>query len=68
MASPFGATHASLGKEARADVKVQSDQRGHGLGVAMEVYTRSSISQKAAAAQKLERYVLNRVRQIHKSA
>jgi integrase len=62
------ATHASLGKAAGADVKVQSDQRGHGLGVAMEVYTRSSIGQKSAAAKKLERSVLDRVRPIRKRA
>jgi integrase len=53
-------THASLGHAAKVDPKVASDQRGHGLGVAMEVYTRSSIQQKAAAAKRLEDSILTK--------
>ena len=55
------ATHASLGTPAKADVKVMSDQRGHGLGIAMDVYVRSSIEQKQAAVTQLERWVLPNV-------
>ncbi len=36
------------------DPKVASDQRGHGIGVSIEVYTSSDIEQKRAAANKLE--------------
>jgi integrase len=35
-------THASLGHEAGIDPKVSADQRGHGIGVALDVYTHSS--------------------------
>ena len=36
-------THASLGHHAKVDPKVSADQRGHGIGVALDVYTKSSI-------------------------
>ena len=32
-------THASLGHDAGIDPKVSADQRGHGIGVALDVYT-----------------------------
>ena len=32
-------THASLGHEAGIDPKVSADQRAHGIGVALDVYT-----------------------------
>ena len=32
-------THASLGHDAEIDPKVAADQRGHGIGVALDVYT-----------------------------
>lgn len=51
-------THASLGHEAKVDPKVAADQRGHGIGVALDVYTRSTIKDRAAAAKRLEKSVL----------
>jgi len=51
-------THASLGHEAKVDPKVAADQRGHGIGVALDVYTKSSIKDRATAAKRLERSVL----------
>jgi integrase len=47
-------TNTSLSKKAGVDPKVASDQRGHGLGVSMEVYTTSDMEQKRAALKKLE--------------
>ena len=44
-------TNASLSKKAGVDPKVASDQRGHGLGVSMEVYTSSDMEQKRAAVR-----------------
>jgi integrase len=51
-------THASLGHEAKVDPKVAADQRGHGIGVAIDVYTQSTIKDRAAAAKRLEKSVL----------
>jgi len=53
-------TNASLSKKAGVDPKVASDQRGHGLGVSMEVYTSSDMEQKRAAVNKLEAAVLRK--------
>ena len=53
-------TNASLSKKAGVDPKVASDQRGHGLGVSMEVYTVSDLEQKRAAVNKLEAAVLRK--------
>ena len=50
-------THASLGHDAEMDPKVAADQRGHGIGVALDVYTQSSIETRRGAAEKLERSV-----------
>ena len=47
-------TNASLSKKAGVDPKVASDQRGHGIGVSLEVYTTSDLEQKRAAIKKLE--------------
>ena len=47
-------TNAGLGHVARVDPKVSADQRGHGIGVSMDVYTTSNMRQKGAAAKKLE--------------
>jgi integrase len=55
-------TNASLSQKAGVDPKVSSDQRGHGLGVSMEVYTSSDIEQKRAAVRKLEAAVLREPR------
>ena len=37
-----------------------ADQRGHGVGVAIEEYTKTSVKDKAAAAKKLEQEVLGK--------
>jgi hypothetical protein len=47
-------THASLGHEAGIDPKVSADQRGHGIDVALDVYTHSSIETRRGAADMLE--------------
>ncbi len=61
-------TNASLSKKCGVDPKVASDQRGHGIGVSMEVYTSSDIEQKRAAVNKLEAAVLRRRVQQRRSA
>ena len=48
------ATHASIGHKLKLDPKVTADQRGHGVGVAIEEYTKTSVKDRAAAAKKLE--------------
>jgi integrase len=53
-------TNASLSKKAGVDPKVASDQRGHGIGVSLEVYTSSDLKQKRAALKTLEAAVLRR--------
>jgi len=53
-------TNASLSKKAGVDPKVASDQRGHGIGVSLEVYTNSDMEQKRAALKKLEAAVLRK--------
>jgi integrase len=53
-------TNAGLSKMAGVDPKVASDQRGHGLGVSLEVYTSSDMEQKRAALKKLEAAVLRK--------
>jgi integrase len=47
-------THASLGHEAGIDPKVSADQRGHGIGIALDVYTHSSVETRRGAAEVLE--------------
>jgi len=46
--------NASLGRKAGIDGKVAADQRGHGLGVSLDVYANSDLSQKMEAVRKLE--------------
>lgn len=53
-------TNASLSKKAGVDPKVASEQRGHGLGVSLEVYTSSDLEQKRAAVKALEAAVLEK--------
>ena len=53
-------THASLGHHAKVDPKVSADRRGHGIGVALDVYTKSSVEDRAPAAKQLEDSVLNK--------
>lgn len=50
-------THASLGHEAGIDPKVAADQRGHGIGVALDVYTKAALTKRAEAAEQLEKSV-----------
>jgi integrase len=50
-------TNSTLMRAAGADAKVSADNRGHGLGVAMEEYTHSTPEQKKQAVQKLESFV-----------
>ena len=52
-------THASLGHEIHVDPKVAADQRGHGIGVALDVYTQSSIEARRAAAEMLANAILS---------
>ncbi len=51
-------THASLGHEVGVDPKVSADQRGHGIGVAIDVYTKAALTTRAEAAELLETAVL----------
>jgi len=51
-------TNASLSRRALIDDKVAADQRGHGLGVSLEVYAISGIQQKIDAAKRLESEVI----------
>ncbi len=51
-------THASLGHEAGIDPKVAADQRGHGIGVALDAYTKAALAKRAEAAEVLESAVL----------
>lgn len=53
-------THASIGHRLRLDPKVTADQRGHGVGVSIEEYTKTTVQDKAAAAKKLEQEVLGK--------
>ena len=61
-------TNASLSKKAGVDPKVASDQRGHGIGVSLEVYTTSDLEQKRAAINKLEAAVFQRPEVGHATA
>ncbi|PYT21465.1 MAG: hypothetical protein DMG58_32185 [Acidobacteria bacterium] len=40
------ATHASIGHRLKLDPKVTADQRGHGVGVAIEEYTKTSVKDR----------------------
>lgn len=51
-------TNASLSRKAMIDDKVAADQRGHGLGVSLEVYSISDVQQKIDAAKRLESEVI----------
>lgn len=51
-------TNATLMQKYSADAKAGADQRGHGLGVSMSVYTESDIETKRTAVQALEDAVL----------
>ena len=51
-------TNASLSRKLKIDDKVSADQRGHGLGVSMEVYSRSDLEEMLEAVTKLESEVI----------
>ena len=51
-------THASLSRKAGIDPKVVADQLGHGLGVSLDVYTKSDLGQQSEAVKKLESEVM----------
>jgi hypothetical protein len=42
------------------EVPISADQRGHGVGVAIEEYTKTSLQDRAVAARKLEEAVLGK--------
>ena len=50
-------TNATLAHKYKVDAKVSADQRGHGLGVSMEVYTISTREQKREAVKQIESMV-----------
>jgi hypothetical protein len=54
------ATHARIGHRLKLDPKVTADQRGHGVGVAIEEYKKTSVKDRAIAARKLEEEVLRK--------
>ncbi len=56
-------TNGTLSKKFGVDPKVAADQRGHGLGVSLEVYTISDLSQKRRAVRKLESAVIRKQKQ-----
>jgi integrase len=53
-------TNASLSRKAKVDDKVAADQRGHGLGVSLEVYSLSDIEQKIEAVNRLGAEVIQK--------
>jgi hypothetical protein len=61
-------TNASLSKKPGVDLKVAADQRGHGIGVSLDVYTASDMEQKRAALKKFEAAVLRKPQPKRRSA
>jgi uncharacterized small protein (DUF1192 family) len=53
-------TNARLSRKAKIDDKVAADQRGHGLGVSLEVYSLSDLEQKIEAVNRLEAVVIQK--------
>jgi hypothetical protein len=47
-------THASLSRKAGIDPKLVADQLGHGLGVNLDVYTISDLTQRLKSVNLLE--------------
>ena len=47
-------TNASLAQKRSVDPKVAADQRGHTLGVALEIYAQSDLEQKLQAMKTLD--------------
>ncbi len=61
-------TNATLSKKYGVDPKVAADQRGHGIGVSMEVYTNSDLAQKRLAVNQLSAAVVRKLQPIKRSA
>jgi integrase/5-methylcytosine-specific restriction endonuclease McrA len=53
-------TNASLMRKVGIDAKVGADQRGHGIGVSLDIYTHSDQAQKSAAVQQLDQAIRER--------
>jgi hypothetical protein len=51
-------TNGSRAHKQGVDPKVAADQRGHGLGVALEVYTQADLEQKLQAVERIESEVV----------
>ena len=51
-------TNGSMSRKFKIDDKVSADQRGHGLGASMEIYSRSDVEQMCEAVAKLESEVI----------
>ncbi len=51
-------SNASLSRKESINDKVAADQRGHGLGVSLEVYSVSDLQQKIEAVKRLESEVI----------
>src|SRR5262249_36324931 len=47
-------THATLSRQAGIDPKIVADQRGHGLGVNLDVYTIAALDKRQHAVEVLE--------------
>jgi integrase len=60
-------TNASLSDKYKVNPKVSSDQRGHGIGLSMDIYTSSDLEQKREAVNKLEAGVLGKRQPEHRS-
>ena len=45
--------NTNLGRKGRVDDKVAADQRGHGLGVSLDVYANSGLEQKVDAVRRI---------------
>jgi len=48
---------ATLSKENGIDAKVMADQRGHGIGTALDVYTDTTTAQKTEAVERLSNWI-----------
>jgi hypothetical protein len=53
-------TQASMSHKYGIDPKVAADQRGHGIGVAIDTYTESDLETRRAAVTKLEQVLSTR--------
>ena len=53
-------TNASLGEKAKANTKASADQRGHGIGVSLDRYTKSDIEQKREVVNSIEEMVFGK--------